>query len=688
MVTKDFLLEIGCEELPPHILEVLSRSLSQNVKREIEKFMLSFESIHHYATPRRLAILVNKLTSRQNSSTVERIGPNVKLAFKKDGTPTTACLGFARSCGVPINQLQTKKTEQGTFVVWHMAQPNKTTYELLPKIIQSTIKNLAISRTMRWGKNSEYFVRPVHWIMVLLGREVVPVSIFGHVATCNTFGHRFHYPHAISITQPRDYQRLLNRRMVIVDFNKRCEKIRELVKKSASLKGEAIVDEKLLKEVTGMVEWPTALLGHFKIEFLKLPPEILVTTMQVYQRCFPIKNEKGNLLPYFVLISNIESKDPKCVISGNERVINSRLSDAAFFYHNDFKILPKDRLSKLSGIIFQKQLGTLLEKTTRISKLSVLIANKIAANEELTKRAALLSKCDLVSKTVCEFPNLRGVMGYYYALYNKETKTVAQAIRDHYLPRSSKDNLPKNLEGTCIALADRLDTLIGIIGINKCPAGNKDPFALRRVAFGIVRLLIEKRLPLSLLMLLRRTEENYNDLLPNKNVTIWSFNFIIERLRSWYLEKNVPSNILSAVLSIRCTTLLDFDLRIKALQYFQTLPGANILTTIHKRVSNILKNTSVRITIDQIDLSAFDSDADRKLVEELKIHIQSVNNLYKETHYKKALLELIQLKDLIHAFFNNVMIMIDDKKRRDNRLAILIALKQLFMKIADFSLLS
>lgn len=687
MAAQDFLFEIGCEELPSFILDKLSHTLSQNIKRGLKKAKLSFESDHHYATPRRLTVLIKNLISEQPSCTLKRHGPSVKAAFAKDGTPTIACLEFARSCGILTDQLHIKETKKGAFIYCCIEQPGQPTHKLLPEIIQSVIKNLPIPKAMRWGDHLESFVRPVRWITILFDKEVIPATILGRTADRKTFGHRFHRPKAIVINKPSDYQKLLlTHGMVIADFNKRREKIRELIKKTAPLKGEVIIDEKLLKEVTGMVEWPVALLGRFKPKFLKLPPEILITTMKVHQRCFPVRNNNSDLLPYFILISNIVSKDPKCVIEGNERVINARLADASFFYHNDLRVSLESRLKKLVGIIFQQQLGTLSDKTTRISKLSAFIAKQIKADKQLTQRAALLAKCDLVSETVYEFPNLQGTMGYYYALHDKESKTIAQAIKDHYLPRFSGDNLPRNLESTCVALADRLDTLIGIIGINKLPTGDKDPFALRRMALAILRLLIEKELPLDLLVLLKEAEKSYLNRLPNQNVVNRSFEFIIERLRIWYLEKSVPPTVFIAVLAAHPTEPLDFDRRIKAVQYFQTFPEADALMAANKRVSNILKKQPPQ-EVNCINSSLFDSDAEHRLAEALKIHAKSINDLYRKADYMKALSELAKLKDPIDMFFDKVMVMVDDKKKRNNRLALLTSLRQLFVKIADISLL-
>ncbi|PMB54753.1 Glycyl-tRNA synthetase beta chain [Coxiella-like endosymbiont] len=691
MLTKDFLLEIGCEELPPRTLNQLSCSLSQNIKKELKKAALSFKSIHRYATPRRLAILIKSLTSKQPSRILERQGPRVKVAFAKDGTPTIPCLEFARSCGVLTDQLQIKIKKKEAFIYCQIEQPGQPTCKLLPEIIQSAIKNLNIPKAMYWGSHPESFVRPVHWVTILLDKEVIPTSILGHAADRKTFGNRFHHPNSISITQPSDYQNLLlNHGMVIVDFNKRRKKIHDLIKKTAASKGEVVINKELLKEVTGMVEWPVALLGHFKPEFLTLPPELLITSIEVQQRCFPVKNNQGDLLPYFILISNISSKNPQCIIKGNERVINARLSDASFFYHNDLKVSLESRLRKLSGIMFHHQLGSLADKTTRILKLTNFITKNLKeVNKKLTQRAALLAKCDLVTEIVCEFPSLQGTMGYHYALHDKESEIIAQAIKDHYLPRFSGNKLPGNLEGVCVGLADRLDTLIGIIGINKSPTGHKDPFGLRRAALGILRLLIEKELPLDLLGLLKEAEKNYINPLPNQNVVNQSLDFIIERLRSWYIENNVSPSVFMAVLATHPTEPLDFDRRIKAIQYFQTLPSSSALTAAYKRVSNILKKQSFEITADHnyIDTSLFDSDAEHDLVEALKIHSTSINNLYKKGDYTKALSELPILTDLIDKFFDKVMVMVNDTKKRHNRLAILTSLQQLFTKIADFSLL-
>ena len=688
MVTRSFLFEIGCEELPPSMLNPLSNSLSQNIQIQLKKAELSFGTLRSFATPCRLAVLINRLSTEQPTRVIERQGPNVKSAFGKDGAPTLACLGFARSCGISTDQLQRKKTKKGDFIYCYIKKSGQSTKELLPKIIKTAVSQLPIFKAMRWGAHTETFVRPVHWVVMIFGNDVVPATILGHVTSAETRGHHFHYPKRIRINQPNDYQRLLlTHGMVIADFKKRLEKIRILIQEATAVKGQAIIDEDLLKEVTGMVEWPIALLGHFKAKFLELPPEVLITVMRVHQRHFPIKDEKGNLLPYFILVSNIESKDHKRVIEGNERVINARLSDASFFYNNDLEVALESRLPKLADVVFQHQLGTLADKTKRISRLAVFIAKQIHINELLVYRGCLLSKCDLVSKMVQEFPKLQGIMGYYYSLYSKESESLANAIREHYQPRFSGDVLPQSLPGACIALADRLDTIIGIIGIHKLPTGDRDPFALRRAAIGVLRILIEKELPLDLSTLLEEAKKNFTMVLLSKNVVNQSFEFIIERLRTWYLEKNVLPTVFMAVLSSRPTQPLDFDRRIKAVQHFQTLPEANALIAANKRVNNILKKQPYIMKKKLINDSLFDSNAERMLAKQLKVHTASVDNLYKKADYTKALSELASLKRPIDTFFNKVMVMVGDKKKRDNRLILLSSLRQLFMQIADISLL-
>lgn len=691
MMTQDFLLEIGCEELPPTTLKFLSHALLQAMHLQLQKADLTFSGIQAFATPRRLALLVTDLIEQQPPRIIERQGPSAKAAFDKDGTPTLACLGFARSCGVTADQLQIKETKTGDFVFCRLEQAGNVTTDLLPEIVQTAIKQLPISKPMRWGKHLVEFVRPVHWVVMLYGKEIVHATILGKATTQETQGHRFHRTKPLFIPNARDYaQLLMSHGMVIADINKRREKIRHLVEKVADPFGKVIIDEDLLDEVTAVVEWPVALLGRFKKEFLELPADVLITSMKVHQRCFPLKDNQSHLLPYFVLVSNIESKDPKQVIEGNERVINARLADAAFFYDNDLNVSLESRLDKLNGVIFQHHLGTLADKTDRLVKLTATIANALNETTDtinVAKRAAALAKNDLVSEMVYEFPTLQGTMGYYYALHNQEPPAVAQAIKEHYQPRFSGDTLPASLVGCLVALADRLDTLVGIFGINKGPTGDKDPFALRRAALGVLRIIIEKELPLNLLALLKQAQKNYAGNLTNKDAAEQANEFIFDRLRAFYQEKGIPINIFSAVFAIHPNQPLDFDRRMKAVQHFQTLPEAEALAVANKRVNNILKKLDKQPIPSEVNSSLFNSDAERHLAHCLNSQTKIANQLYEKSDYTHALSELASLKEPIDQFFNDVMVMVDDKKIRNNRLALLASLRHLFTQVADISLL-
>lgn len=688
MKAQDFLLEIGCEELPPQALEALSAALLQALEHQLKKADLSFTSSHVYATPRRLAVMIHDVIVQQPPRSIERQGPNVKAAFDKSGTPTLACLGFARSAGVSTDQLKIKELSNGSFVFCTIEQSGKRTLELLPDIIEAAIKQLPLSKPMRWGDGDISFIRPVHWVLALFGHDNIDAMILGKQTTKETRGHRFHHPKPLVINQPKDYPSILmTQGMVIADFGKRREKIRELVVKAALSLGNVILDEGLLSEIASVVEWPTALLGEFKKEFLDLPQEVLITTLKVHQRCFSVKSKTGSLLPYFVLVSNIESKDPKQVIEGNERVINARLTDAAFFYRNDLRLSLESRLDKLTGVLFQHDLGTIYEKSLRLEKLTAAIMTSIEPSSKLGARAGKLAKCDLVSAMVYEFPSLQGIMGYYYALHDKEPLAIAEAIREHYLPKFSGDVLPNSSLGAALALADRLDTLIGIFGIHKAPRSDKDPFALRRAALGVLRILIEKKLPLDLLFLLHEAEKNYSVNLPNKEVVAHVFEFMMERLRAFYSDKGVDSSIISAVLAVKPTTPLDFDRRLTAVQFFKMLPEAEALAIANKRVGNILKKQPEALLGHSIDSELFESDAEHHLAALIDQQSKKFNALYEKASYTEALSELALLKNPVDQFFNDVMVMVDDQKKCANRLALLSSLHHLFTKVADISLL-
>lgn len=687
MDKKDLLLEIGCEELPPKQQHALPELIKNNLTKALSEAELDHGKVFTYATPRRIAILINDIETIQPSREIERQGPSYESAYDKSGTPTLACLGFARSCGISADQLEVQDTPKGKRVYCRVKQEGKATAELLPELISNTLKKLPLSKPMRWGNNDFAFVRPVQWVVLLFGREVINATIYAKKTTCNTEGHRFLAPKKLSINEPKDYNAILySKGHVIAEFNARREMIKKAINKTVGANHKAIVSPALLDEVTALVEWPVPLLAEFNPEFLKLPREVLIASMAVHLKCFPIEDAQGNLIPKFIVISNIESEHPKLIIHGNEKVINARLSDAAFFYKNDRKTSLERRLNLLKHVVFQKQLGTMEDKSRRLAKLAAYIAKHTDTDIEITKQAALLSKCDLISEMVIEFPKLQGIMGYYYALNDSLPKAVAIAIKEQYLPGFSGDVLPSSLESAAVALADRLDTLVGILGINKHPTGDKDPFGLRRSAVGILRILIEKEMSLDLMQLIKQTIKCYAVELPNKEVLEQTFEFIIDRLKFWYQEQGIPVEVFEAVLACQPETVLDFHRRVEAVQNFQTLPEANALASANKRVSNILKKTELSIP-SKPDEKLFEKQEEKDLAALLEKQKKSVDALYEKADYEKALTELSSLKEPVDAFFDQVMIMDENKKVRLNRLALLASLHHLFSRVADISLL-
>lgn len=687
MNKKDFLFEIGCEELPARYQNTLAKNIADSLKKELEDAKLTFGETHTYATPRRLAVMITDLVATQASQETLRQGPSYENAYGKDGTPTLACIGFAKSCNVSTDQLEVQDTPKGRRVVCRVKQEGKPSADLLPEIVSNALKKLHIPKPMRWGNNDFTFIRPVKWAVMLFGRDVVPANLFGKKTSRDTLGHRFHHPGKISITEPRDYHVILYSKVhVIADFDTRRNMIQKAIEKTAGDNNKSVIDPDLLEEVTALVEWPVALLGTFNEMFLQLPREVLITSMATHLKCFPVENAHGDLLPKFIIISNIDAEDPSLIIKGNEKVINARLSDADFFYKNDLKISLEKRIPSLGHVIFQKQLGSLEDKSHRLASLAASIATQIDCNVEIAKRAALLSKCDLVSEMVVEFPKLQGIMGYYYALNDGEEKACAVAIKEHYLPRFAGDALPKSLEGAAVALSDRLDTLIGILGINKLPTGDKDPFGLRRAALGILRIIIEKELPLDLMQMIRETYQSYEDKLPNKDVIEQAFDFMMGRLKAWYLEQGIAAEVFEAVFARRPTAIFDFHRRIEAVQQFNLLPEADALASANKRVSNILKKSDETIP-PKPDSNLFEQQEEIILAELLEKHQKTTDALYKKADYTQALTALSGLKEPVDAFFDQVMIMDENLEIRKNRLALLASIRHLFTQVADISLL-
>lgn len=687
MVKQDFLLEIGCEEIPATAQQQLSRALVDLFSQILTENKLAFSSIHPFSTPRRLAIMICGLDSTQPPQTIERQGPALQDAYDKNGTPTLVCLGFAKSCQVSVDQLITKDTPKGKRLVCICEKPGSETKQLLPEIVNKVVSKLPISKPMRWGKNGVSFIRPVHWVVMLWGNELISTTVLGVQTSQETMGHRFLHPKSMRISKPSDYVMMLySQGYVIADPETRKNVIKKALLSSVDATQKVIVDDHLLDEVTALVEWPVVLKGTFDQSFLSVPKEAIITTMSTNQKCFAVMNTHGELQPYFILVSNIMSKNPDVVIKGNERVIRARLSDAAFFYHQDSKHKLSDGLERLNHIVFQDQLGSLGDKTQRITKLASWIAKKIQANTEVVKRAATLSKCDLVSGMVGEFPNLQGIMGYYYAMNDQESEAVAIAIREHYQPRFAKDALPSSIEAACVAIADRVDTVIGVLGMGKIPTGDKDPFGLRRAAYGVLRILIEKNIDVDLADLLTESKKLYTAPLSNKNVLKDTLDFFMVRLKSFYVEQNIAVEIFESVFACNPTSPIDFDRRLKAVCRFQQLSEATSLAAANKRVSNILKKQT-NAKFKHVNSDLFEFDAERTLAKKLAEREKIVDALYKNADYEKALTELSCLKEPIDQFFDTVMIMVEDEKKKQNRLALLASIRTLFTKVADISLL-
>ena len=686
MQTRDLLFEIGCEELPAQPLLSLTQALEKGVAEQLTQHDLSFEEIKHYATPRRITLIIKGLALTQNPRLIERQGPSLEMAYDKSGTPTLACLGFAKSCGTSVDQLEVRESPKGSWIFCKVKQEGQKTAELLPEIINTSLKKLPLAKTMRWGSYETEFVRPVQWIVLLFGQELIHCTVLGKDSGRSTQGHRFHHPEQINLDSAQDYVETLRRHKVIADFSERRAKIRQLIETAPLQQARALIDEDLLNEVTGLVEWPTLHIGHFDRRFLDIPQEVLICSMKTHQKTFPMVNQSGELQPYFVVISNIESKKPVAIVSGNERVINARLSDAEFFYKNDLKQNLESRLTTLNSLVFQKELGSMGEKAQRLSQNAEHIATLLKTDSEAAKRAGLLAKADLVTEMVKEFPELQGIMGYYYARHDQESVECANAIKEHYQPRFAKDAVAESTTGAIVALADKLDTLVGTLGINKKPTGDKDPFGLRRAALGIIRTLIEKQLSLDLIDLLKMVEKSYKAKLVNKNVVNDAFDFILERLKPWCADQGFALEVFEAVRSKKPTNLLDFIKRLNAVKDFQQLPEAASLAAANKRVNNLLKKQESQGK-NQVAQSLLVDPAELALWEKINVIRDKINTLYEATQYKETLAELSKLKEVIDQFFEKVMIMIDDKKLRNNRLALLQELHTLFALVADLSVL-
>ncbi|WP_020393598.1 glycine--tRNA ligase subunit beta [Thiolinea disciformis] len=685
--TMDFLVEIGTEELPPKALKKLSDAFTEGLVSGLHEAGLKASEVVPYAAPRRLAVWLKNVPIQQPDQHIEKRGPALQAAYDKDGNPSKAAQGFAASCGVAFSALEKLETDKAAWLVFRQTQAGQRTADLLPSIVDRSLANLPIPKRMRWGSGTAEFVRPVHWLVMLAGNTVINAELLGIKTGRETRGHRFHAPDAISINSPCSYAEQLKAAYVLADFSARREKIREGVNSlSAQLGGKAIMPEALLDEVTALVEWPVPVAGHFEEKFLSVPQEALIHTMQGDQKYFGLTDANGKLMPRFITISNIESRDPRKVVEGNERVIRPRFSDAAFFWEQDKKQTLASRRDKLASVVFQQKLGSLLDKSYRVALLSGYIAEQLGAPKHLAIRAAELGKCDLVTHMVFEFTDLQGTMGRYYAEHDQEPAEVAQALEEQYLPRQAGDALPKTQVGQILALAERLDTLAGIFAIGQKPSGTKDPFGLRRAAVGVLRLLIELKLPLDLADLLDNAANHLRAQLGEKPDMQEALDYILERLRAYYQDQGIDGQLVEAVAALRPTQPLDFDKRVKAVTAFRQWPEAESLAAANKRSSNILKKFEGSLPA-VVNPSLLQESAEQALAEAIQVQQAKVEPLFAAGSYEQALASLAELRVPVDTFFDQVMVMTDDPALKQNRLALLNNLRSLFLRVADLSVL-
>lgn len=686
-MNNNLLFELQTEELPPKSLSLLLQQLVANVRLELGKVQLDFTDIQGFATPRRLALIVKDMAAKQPDQVLERRGPALQAALDKNGEPTKALAGFLRSCGLTdISQLQQQETPKGTWFVFEQHKTGAHIGELIEAVISKSLANLPIDRKMRWGATRTEFVRPVHSAILLYGDEVLPARFFDCEAGRTTLGHRFMGNGTTSINSANDYVEALRKEFVIVNFDERKETIRKQLSEIAKQEHASIViDENLLDEVTALVEWPVALSGGFDPAFLSVPEEALISAMKSHQRYFHLVDKSGKLLPRFVTVANIASKQPDTVIKGNERVISPRLSDAAFFFRRDQETPLHSNLVRLENIVFQAKLGTYRQKAERISALAGFIAEQTGIDVGIAKRAGLLCKADLVAGMVGEFPELQGLMGSYYARHDGEDSGVAQGIAEHYLPTFSGGELPQSGAGQAVAIADKLDTLTGLFGIGQPPTGSKDPFALRRQALGVIRICIESGWKLDLKATLSFAAAQHNSSFEISAV----YEYMLDRLGTWYQDQGVPTDSFAAVRnsSIAVTDLRDCDFRVRAIQAFRQQPQAASLVAANKRVANILKKTAASTTA--VDPGLFVEAAEQQLHDALAqagIQLQAEHS-ESQAHYEQQCLVLAGLQTTVDRYFDEVMVMADDLALKSNRIAMLHKMRQLFLGIADFSLL-
>jgi len=682
--TQHLLFELGCEELPPTSLLKLSYALLENIKQGLAQADLSFGECIAYATPRRLAVVIKDLVAAQADKEIEKRGPAVKAAFNEEGAPTKACEGFARSCGASVNQLQRIATEKGEWLVFTQSIKGQASIELVPDIIRKSIHQLPIAKRMRWGASKTEFVRPVHWAVLMYGDTVINTEVLGLVTSNQTQGHRFHAPQAITIKSPESYaQTLLEQGHVIPSFTQRMQIIREAADTAATaVGGIAHIEDDLLEEIAALNEFPVPITGDFDKRYLALPAEVLITTMQINQKYFPVKNVNGDLLAYFITFSNIESSHPLSIKDGNERVIMPRLADAEFFWNQDRKLKLEERVAQLSHIVFQKKLGSLADKAHRVEKLAEYIAHSLKLDASLVVRAAKLAKTDLVTDMVEEFGSLQGLVGRYYALADGESVEVAQAIEEQYYPKGSGSPTASTITGQLLAIAEKIDTLTGIFSAGLIPSGDKDPYALRRATLGALRTIIENNLAINIIDCLDFALGQFTHEFDVEKTRALLVPFIYERLKGYCLEQGYTSDEFEAVVAVSPEQPYDFLRRLQAVQNFRQLAEAASLAAANKRISNILRKSDTK---PAHKISGLIEQAEIALLAAAEQAEKEVTPLMINNDYQAALNRLAALRAEVDSFFDNVMVMCDDLALRANRLALLTKLSKLFLQIADIS---
>ncbi|WET10748.1 glycine--tRNA ligase subunit beta [Pseudomonas sp. D3] len=683
MSAQDFLVELGTEELPPKALNTLADAFLAGIEKGLQSAGLKFEAKQVYAAPRRLAVLLTALETQQPDRSINLDGPPRQAAFDAEGKPTQAALGFAKKCGVELSEID----QSGPKLRFSQVIKGKPTASLLPTIVEDSLNDLPIPKRMRWGARKEEFVRPTQWLVMLLGDQVIDCTILAQKAGRDSRGHRFHHPQSVRITAPANYLNDLRAAYVLADANERRELISKRTEELARLQeGTAIVPPSLLDEVTALVEWPVPLVCSFEERFLDVPQEALIITMQDNQKYFCLLDVDGKLLPRFITVANIESKDPQQIIAGNEKVVRPRLTDAEFFFKQDKKQKLEDFNLRLQNVVFQEKLGSVYDKAVRVSKLAAYIAPRIGGDTAWAARAGLLSKCDLATEMVGEFPEMQGVAGYYYALNDGEPDDVALALNEQYMPRGAGAELPTTLTGAAVAIADKLDTLVGIFGIGMLPTGSKDPYALRRAALGVLRILIDKKLDLDLTQAVVFAVGQFGGKVKQAGLAEQVLEFVFDRLRARYEDEGVDVSVYLSVRALQPGSALDFDQRVQAVQAFRKLPEADALAAVNKRVSNLLSKAEGLGNAD-VDPGLFADAKEFSLNSAIAKAENAVKPLIAERNYAEALARLATLREPVDAFFEAVMINAEDAGVRKNRYAMLARLRGLFINIADISVL-